>query len=90
MVFVQVYCPECGGPDVVKYGKQRNGTQRYRCDNAKCEHGTFILNYQNKGASATVKQQVIDMAMNGSGIRDTARVLGISPSTVIDVLKKKP
>ncbi|PSB13225.1 transposase, partial [Phormidesmis priestleyi ULC007] len=26
-----------------------------------------------------MKQQISDMAMNGSGIRDTARVLGISP-----------
>ena len=28
------------------------------------------------------------MALNGSGIRDTARVLKISPSTVIETLKK--
>jgi transposase-like protein len=27
---------------------------------------------------------------NGSGIRDTARVLGISPTTVIEELKKIP
>ena len=29
------------------------------------------------------------MALNGSGIRDTARVLEISPTTVISELKKK-
>jgi transposase-like protein len=28
------------------------------------------------------------MAINGSGIRDTARVLRISPTTVIDIIKK--
>jgi transposase-like protein len=28
------------------------------------------------------------MAVNGSGIRDTARVLKISPTTVIESLKK--
>ncbi len=28
------------------------------------------------------------MAMNGNGIRDTARVLHISPTTVIEELKK--
>jgi transposase-like protein len=32
---------------------------------------------------------MIDMALNGSGIRDTARVLKISPTTVITELKKK-
>jgi hypothetical protein len=36
-----------------------------------------------------VKQQIIDMAMNASGIRDTARVLHVSPTTVIKELKKK-
>jgi len=35
-----------------------------------------------------VKQQISDMAMNGNGIRDTARVLHISPTTVIEELKK--
>jgi len=31
-----------------------------------------------------VKQQIVEMAVNGSGIRDTARVLKISPTTVIE------
>jgi len=35
-----------------------------------------------------IKQQVIDMSLNGNGIRDTARVLKISPTTVINELKK--
>jgi hypothetical protein len=30
-----------------------------------------------------------DMAVNGSGIRDPARVLKISPTTVIEELKKR-
>jgi hypothetical protein len=29
------------------------------------------------------------MTLNGSGVRDIVRVLGISSATVIDVLKKK-
>jgi transposase-like protein len=36
-----------------------------------------------------VKRQIIDMAMNASGIRDTARVLHVSPTTVISALKKR-
>jgi transposase-like protein len=36
-----------------------------------------------------VKRQIVDMALNGSGIRDTARVLGVSPTTVLTTLKKK-
>jgi transposase-like protein len=39
--------------------------------------------------NAQFKQQISEMAVNGSGIRDTARVLKISPTTVIEELKKK-
>ena len=31
---------------------------------------------------------MIEIALNGSGIRDTARVLGVSPMTVMTTLKK--
>ena len=36
-----------------------------------------------------VKQQILEMTLNGSGIRDIARVLHISPTTVIEELKKR-
>jgi transposase len=36
-----------------------------------------------------VKQQIIDMSLNASGVRDTARVLRISTDTVLNELKKK-
>lgn len=37
-----------------------------------------------------MKQQIIEMTLNGSGVRDIARVLHISPATVIQELKKTP
>jgi transposase-like protein len=37
----------------------------------------------------SVKRQSIDLALNGSGIRDTAWVLRISTDTVIRELKKR-
>jgi insertion element IS1 protein InsB len=49
----------------------------------------FQLDLSYKGRSPEIKEQIIDMALNGSGIRDTARVLKISPTTVINELKKK-
>jgi InsA C-terminal domain len=55
----------------------------------ECDRGTFICDYSYAGYSLQVKQQIGEMAINGSGIRDTARVLGISPTTVIENLKKK-
>jgi insertion element IS1 protein InsB len=79
MVYVQVHCPDCQGVDVVRYGKQRRGEQRYRCNNTDCPRHIFLLHYRNQGRLPTVKQQMVDMALNGSGIRDTARVLRVSP-----------
>ena len=43
MAFVQVQCPDCQSTDVVQYGKQANGTQRYRCDNPDCPRTIFLL-----------------------------------------------
>ena len=48
-----------------------------------------MLEYSYAGHSPEVKQQIVDMAMNASGIRDTARVLPVSPTTMINELKKK-
>src|SRR6266508_5692804 len=89
MAFVQVQCPDCQSADVVQYGKQANGTQRYRCNNPDCPRIIFLLQYQDKGRLPVVKQQIIDMTLNGSGVRDIVRVLRVSAATVIDVLKKK-
>src|SRR4051794_8811898 len=88
MVSVPVQCPYCQSTEVIKAGKQGNGTQRYRCQNGQCERQIFLLHYQNRARVPEIRRQVVDMALNGSGVRDTARVLRISPTTVIAVLKK--
>jgi insertion element IS1 protein InsB len=86
---VEVQCPECESHEVVRYGRQANGEQRYRCNNVDCERRIFLVRYHNTGRLPEVKRQIVDMALNGSGIRDTARVLGVSPMTVMTTLKKK-
>lgn len=45
--------------------------------------------YCYKAYEPGVQKQIIDMEINGSGIRDTACVLGISKNTVNDTFKKK-
>lgn len=89
MVLEPVHCPECNSTDIVKHGQLASGQQRYRCRNGACARVTFIGHYQNRGYMLEVKEAVVEMALNGSGIRDTARVLKISPSTVISELKKR-
>jgi transposase-like protein len=88
MVYIPVQCPYCHSTEVMKAGKQPNGAQRYQCNNGLCERQIFLLQYQDRGRLPAVRRQVVDMAVHGSGIRDTARVLRISPTTVIAVLKK--
>ncbi len=89
MAVVEVQCPACGSRTVVKYGRQANGAQRFRCNTLDCERRIFLLQYQNKGRLPEIKRQMVDMALNGSGIRDTARVLRVSPTTVLTTLKKR-
>jgi len=89
MVLVSICCPRCKQDQVVKRGKTEQGKQRYLCINMECQTKTFILDYSYNGHLPEVKNKIIDMAVNGSGIRDTARVLEVSPNTVINELKKK-
>ena len=89
MALVAVRCPHCGSDEVIKRGKTDTGGQRYRCRKAVCAQGSFLLEYRYQGYRPRVKRQIVDMALNGSGIRDTARVLGISKDTVVSELKKQ-
>jgi insertion element IS1 protein InsB len=89
MILETVKCPKCCGEEIIKHGKTLEGKQRYKCQTEECECRTFIREHTHQGRLPEVKQKIIDMSMNGSGIRDIARVLKISPTTVIEELKKK-
>src|SRR6266705_4506119 len=89
MTFIAVRCPHCQSDQVVKRGKTRRGTQRYLCQNTACTPQSFLLEYRYQGRLPEVKQQIIDMSRNASGVRDTARVLRISTDTVLRALRKK-
>ena len=88
MIIQVLHCPNCQGTDIVRHGKTRQGKQRYCCREQRCAGRTFLLAYDYAGQSPEVKQQIVDRAMNASGIRDTARVLHSSPNTVMAELKK--
>lgn len=84
----EVICPHCKGNQIMKAGRSAKGTQRYRCQNENCSTKTFMLEYRYRAYQRGIKEQVIDMAINGSGVRDTARVLKIDKGTIISTLKK--
>ena len=88
-VYIKVKCPHCGNEDVVLFGKNSTGKQRLECRNSECKFRTFQLEYKYNGCRPEVKNKIVEMSVNGSGVRDTGRVLKISPGTVISVLKKR-
>src|ERR1043166_8253106 len=85
-----VGCPHCQSGEVVKYGTAANGKERFRCRTTDHCGRTFIREYSYQGRLPHVKRQIVEMTLNGSGVRDIARVLQISPNTVIEELKKRP
>ena len=89
-VFLPVECPRCRDTaSIVKFGRTNNGKQRFCCQTEDCNKATFILDHERKGWLPETKQKIIEMTLNGSGIRDTARVLGICTETVSSEIKKK-
>ncbi len=87
-VLIAVKCPHCQSTEVIRHGKSSNGKQRFRCLNWECPYQTFSLDCAYPGRKREVKQQIVEMALNGRGVRDIARVLHVSPATVIQELKK--
>jgi transposase-like protein len=86
--YQEITCPKCGGNNIAKSGFSTHGVRRYRCRHPDCTTKTFMLNYRYRAYEPGIKAQVVEMAINSSGIRDTARVLKINKNTVISTLKK--
>lgn len=88
MAEAAVRCPHCQSEAVVRYGKTSNGKERFRCQQTSECGRTFLRSYAYPGCLPAVKQQIVDMTLNGSGIRDITRVLHVGPNTVLKELKK--
>jgi transposase-like protein len=81
MACVNVHCPRC---DVYRHGQNPKGHSRFR--SRECR-SVFQLTYTYLARKPGVKGQIVDMAFNGTGVRDTARTLKIGINTVIRTLK---
>jgi len=68
--YQEIVCPDCG----MKAGRSASGMQRYRCDNAECATKSFMLEYRYRAYKPGIKAQLVDMAINGSGIRCWSQV----------------
>ena len=86
MATIQVNCRFCHQSEFVrKHGFGSAGFQHFRCLNCK---RSFQLNYSYEAYRPGVKEKIVDMAMNSSGVRETGRVLKVGYNTVLRTLKK--
>lgn len=87
MALTQVRCPDCNGLNVVKYGKQPNGEQRYSCQDPRCNRTTFLLNYRTAPMATSVRTQIIELALNGANAPEISRTLGLPEDDVVKVFQ---
>ncbi|MEO5362168.1 MAG: IS1-like element transposase [Magnetococcus sp. DMHC-8] len=87
MAVVEVRCPDCDSLNVVRYGKQPNGAQRFVCQNPACQRRVFLLNYQARPRQPETRQQIIDLALSGADVDETARLLRLPRETVLEVFQ---
>ena len=75
-------CSKCVGENhrFIKFGKTPGGKQRYQCSGCK---KTSVLEYDNVACKEEINKKIVLLTKEGLGIRSTARVLKISPTTLL-------
>ena len=64
----------------VKDGRQNNGRQRYKCKSChRKQQALYSYNAYQKG----INDEIVALTKEGVGIRSTARILNISPTTLL-------
>ena len=79
-------CPRCRSLSIIKNGISAQGKQRYRCRDSFRQ---FITDYTYQGCRPELRQMIVPMTMNGSGIGDICRVLRVSINTVLKTIHQK-
>jgi len=73
-------------PEQQEEWHKQTGQQRYRC---KICGRQFILKYTYRAYLLYIRELIVPMCLNGSGIRDTARVLRVSATTVLKLIQER-
>jgi IS1 family transposase/transposase-like protein len=80
-----IHCPHCEGTDLQKNGKVK-GVQNFFCKSCR---RYFKRAYRYRVYQPGVREEIDKLTLNGSGVRDVARVLNINKNTVSNHFKKK-
>lgn len=81
---LSINCKYCGHR-CIKNGVEKNGKQRFKCK--ECNKSQQA-NYTYRAYSLDLDNNIIALTKEGVGIRATARLLGISTTTLISRIKK--
>jgi insertion element IS1 protein InsB len=85
--YEEIASPRCASLHVKKNGTTSHGKQNYQCIDCRRQ---FITDYTYRGCRPFIRALVVPMTMNSSGVRDIARVLSISPQTVMKTIRERP
>src|SRR6185436_19312462 len=85
MCYEAIPCPDCSSLNIVKNGKPAQQKQRYLCQDCRRQ---FIRDYTYLGCIGAWRALIVPMTLNGSGMRDSSRVLWLSPYTVLKTLRE--
>uniref|UniRef100_UPI003CEF996C IS1-like element transposase n=1 Tax=Enterobacter cloacae complex sp. 280C5 TaxID=3395861 RepID=UPI003CEF996C len=86
MASVSIHIPPCSATEAVirSNGKTYPGHQRYLCSHCR---KTWQLQFTYTASRPGTHQKIIDMAMNVSGCRASARIMGVGLNTILRHLK---
>jgi len=82
--YIHIDCPSCQRDDLVKNGHRENGAQRDRGHSCK---RSLQWEYTSPAWLPGTKAHIEIQTLNGSGVRDISRNLGMAKNTVIAELK---
>ena len=78
-------CYHCGGSQVRKHGRTRNGKQRFWCRTCRC---SLREEPQTNGYDEKRKDEILRAYHERASLRGLTRVFGVSRNTVSSWLKK--
>ena len=85
-ITIELNCPHCQSPNIVRNGKKSNRTQNYLCKACKRQ---FISDSERtyNGTLSRIVSMIKIMLVRGVGIRDISIILKISVTKVLKTLK---
>jgi IS1 family transposase/transposase-like protein len=82
MKLKKISCSKCVGNNtkIIRFGKTRSGKQRFQCTYCRA---TYLSEYSYQAYRKSINHKIVILIKEGLGIRSIARVLKISPTTLL-------